>query len=157
MIVVADTSPISYLILIDEVGILPRLYGEIIIPRAVFAELIAPNAPSKVRLWFENCPAWLETRKVAVQLDVSLSILDSGETEAIQLAKEIRADLIMIDELLARRIAIQEGLNVIGLIGILAAASRQGLVMPELVIAKLRRTNFFFSEDLIEFLKNSKK
>ena len=157
MIVFADTSPISYLILIEEVDILPRLYDRIVIPIGVFEELTATNSPEKVRVWFKKVPEWLETNASPLTVDKGLSeILDKGESEAIQLAKNLRADLILIDELAGRRIAIENGLNVIGVIGVLAAASKIGLIDVDTVISKLTRTNFYVSEDLVEFLRKTK-
>jgi predicted nucleic acid-binding protein len=155
MIVIADTSPISYLILIDEVDVLPLLYREIFVPQAVFQELTSPDAPDKVRKWFRSRPDWFEIRELTRVVPVALSdLLDKGESEAIQLATELNADLILIDELAGRRVAAENGLNVIGLIGVLAAASSRGLIDADDVAAKLERTNFFISKDLIEFLRN---
>ena len=51
MIVVADTSPLNYLVLIDEVDLLPALFGEVLIPQAVFQELKHPKTPAKVQQW----------------------------------------------------------------------------------------------------------
>jgi predicted nucleic acid-binding protein len=51
MIIVADTSPINYLVLIKEIEVLPRLYGKIVIPEAVREELLRPAAPEIVRIW----------------------------------------------------------------------------------------------------------
>jgi hypothetical protein len=51
MIVVADTSPINYLILIDQIHVLQALFGQVVIPGAVHAELLAPRTPQTVRLW----------------------------------------------------------------------------------------------------------
>ena len=62
MIVVADTSPINYLLLIQEIDILPKMYGNVVIPRAVYEELLRPVAPEIVRAWISRVPAWLEIR-----------------------------------------------------------------------------------------------
>jgi len=62
MIVVADTSPINYLVLIREIEILPRLYGKVVIPQTVREELLRPIAPEIVRTWTAQAPAWLEAR-----------------------------------------------------------------------------------------------
>lgn len=157
MIVIADTSPVSYLILIDEIEILPRLYGRILLPIGVLEELTTDNSPEKVRIWLEKRPEWIEVNEL--QLDVALSLstlLDKGESEAIQLAKNLNADLLLIDELVGRRIAVENGLNVIGTIGVLASASKKGLIDAEKVISKLADTNFYVSEDLLELLRNSR-
>ena len=64
MIVVADTSPLNYLVLIDEVELLPVLFGHELVPQAVFHELEHPKTPAKVRQWITHLPAWMEVRKV---------------------------------------------------------------------------------------------
>ena len=75
MVIVADTSPINYLVLIDHIGILPRLYTRVLIPPAVFDELTHPAAPSPVREWTERHPIWLEviSPKTTVALHNSMS------------------------------------------------------------------------------------
>ncbi len=60
MIVVADTSPINYLVLIGHIEILPQLYVRILIPPAVWKELRDAQTPSSVRAWAAQVPAWLE-------------------------------------------------------------------------------------------------
>jgi predicted nucleic acid-binding protein len=155
MIIVADTSPISYLILINEINVLPVLYGRVVIPPAVFDELTIESAPEKVRDWFDTQPAWIETIPLLGKVEDQLAeLLDGGESEAIQLAKDIKADIILIDDLAGRIEAERRGLKIIGLIGVLAAAKKLNLIDVESVILKLRATNFFVSEDLIAFLKN---
>ena len=81
MIVVADTSPINYLVLIDAVSVLPELYENIIVPHAVFAELQTAETPEKVRAFVKALPSWLEVKQAAVLLDAELAELDAGETE----------------------------------------------------------------------------
>lgn len=56
MIVIADTTPINYLVLIGEIEILPMLYGQIFVPTAVFEELKAEAAPHEVKIWLKNLP-----------------------------------------------------------------------------------------------------
>lgn len=68
MIVVADTSPINYLLLIKEIDILPKMYGTVVIPRAVQEELLRPVAPEIVRAWIGGAPAWLEIQANAMRL-----------------------------------------------------------------------------------------
>jgi hypothetical protein len=58
--VVADTGPLRYLVLIDAIGLLPRLFGRVLIPEMVSAELSRPSTPRRVREWLAADPAWLE-------------------------------------------------------------------------------------------------
>ena len=92
MIIVADTSPLNYLVLINEIGVLQKMYGHVVIPTAVRAELQCPPAPELVRLWISDPPSWLEVRTPIGASDASLNELDPGERDAILLAMELRAD-----------------------------------------------------------------
>ncbi len=83
MIVVADTSPINYLVLIQEIDILPEMYGRVLVPWVVREELRRQAAPEMVRAWIANAPAWLEVRVPTNTADDSLAKLDAGERDAI--------------------------------------------------------------------------
>ena len=72
MIVIADTGPINYLIQIEQIDVLPRLYGRILVPPSVSAELQDPNAPERVRQWICGPPVWLEVRAPAYPPDAAL-------------------------------------------------------------------------------------
>lgn len=76
MIVVADTSALNYLVLIDQVDLLPALFGEVLIPQAVFQELKHPKTPAKVQQWISHFPAWLEVRTVESVSSPALMKLD---------------------------------------------------------------------------------
>jgi predicted nucleic acid-binding protein len=69
-VVIADTSPLNYLLLIGEIAILPRLYGQVLIPPEVLAELCDPSAPPEVLQWVRLQPIWLQTRQVRTLHDV---------------------------------------------------------------------------------------
>jgi len=88
MTVVADTTPLNYLILIDLTQIVSELFGQITIPRAVLNELQSPQAPDKIRQWLAQRPDWLVMREVQ-QDDPTLAHLDPGEREAILLAQAL--------------------------------------------------------------------
>ncbi len=97
MIVVSDTSPLNYRLLIQHAEVLPLLFGRVIAPPAVMIELQHPGAPSMVRAWAAGPPAWLEIRAPAtIAPNLGLGI---GETHAISLAQELHADAVLIDEL----------------------------------------------------------
>ena len=87
-VVIADTSPINYLVLIDAIEVLPQLYGRVIVPDEVFRELTDPGTPAIVARWMRGKPEWLKVRSVSAAQDPSLSELDSGEEAAILLAQE---------------------------------------------------------------------
>ena len=58
--VVADTGPVHYLILIEQISLLPRLFGTIFILEAVHKEMLAPRTPAVVREWIKDPPGWLQ-------------------------------------------------------------------------------------------------
>jgi len=98
MIVVADTTPLNYLMLIGEIELLPQLFGWVLIPFAVFEELNQAETPGAVRNWMANPPPWLEVRILRSRPADALDYLDQGEREAIALAEETHADRLLIDE-----------------------------------------------------------
>jgi len=113
MIVIADTSPLHYLILLEHAEVLQRLYGRVIIPEAVVRELQAQRTPAVVWQWMTSPPEWLQIRQIAVPPDPALEELDPGEREAITLAETLRADALIIDEKIGRREAERRKLRVI--------------------------------------------
>jgi predicted nucleic acid-binding protein len=154
MTVVSNTTPLNYLILIGRVDLLNKLYGLVIIPDAVFKELTAPSTPQLVRDWIANKPPWL-TVKQAPPLNVAgTEEIQIGEREAIGLAKAIGSDHVLLDDRRARRVARDQGVNVVGTLGILVSASDNGLTHLTDAINDLKQTNFRASHRLLESLLN---
>jgi predicted nucleic acid-binding protein len=148
--VVSNTSPICYLAVLGCADVLPALFGHVFIPHAVHRELSDEGAPQSARALVASPPSWLELRDVTTVPDASLDNLDPGEREAIALAEEVSADLVLLDEAAARRLATVRGLRVTGLLGVLTEAAALGLIdLPE-VIARLRKTNFRASAELLK-------
>ncbi|NJM89268.1 MAG: DUF3368 domain-containing protein [Hydrococcus sp. RU_2_2] len=152
MIVVSDTSALCYLILIGEIEILPQLFGQILIPRAVAQELNAEGAPMTLIHWIVQPPDWLEIRLVTSVADSRLLELHQGEREAILLAEEIGADLVILDEKAARNVAKERGLNLTGLLGILEMATIQKLIDLPTVVERLQNTSFRASPSFLKSL-----
>ena len=145
MIVVSDTSPLTALLSVGEEEILPRLFGQVVVPNAVRDELMRAHAA---------LPDWLLVREVedsAAALRLS-SLLDGGEAEAIELAIELQADLLLIDERKGRRLAAAEGVPVIGLLGVVVLAKRNGLIPSAraLVFELQDRAGFYLSGGLVD-------
>jgi predicted nucleic acid-binding protein len=155
MIVVADTSPINYLILLDQIAILEVLYGRILIPHAVHEEMLSLKAPSSVRAWSKNPPHWLEVLSPSTTLNPPVARLDRGETEAIALAEELNAEWLLIDEAAGRDEATKRGLQTIGTLGILREAHRAGLLDLRSAIDRLSATGFRVNPSLIQLLLDS--
>lgn len=153
MIVVADTSPLNYLILIEHDGILPKLYTQVFVPPEVLHELSHPEAPAAVRSWVKNPPAWLEVKAPSGPPDEALGLLDPGERQAIQLAEEQRADLLLIDERRGSEEAKRRGLTTTGTIGVLLAAEALGLTDSKEAFRRLlTETTFRVTPELREKL-----
>jgi predicted nucleic acid-binding protein len=118
MIVVADTSPLNYLLLIDEIDLLPAIFGQVLLPQAVFQELAHAKTSPRVRQWVADLPTWLEVRTAVSVADAALLRLDIGEREAIQLALELGVRTVLIDEADGRQLAEKLHLDVPGTLGI---------------------------------------
>ena len=151
MIVVSDTSPLNYLLLIEAINLLPQLYGSVIIPEAVRRELTTAAAPEQVRRWAGTLPDWITVRPPSVVLPF---LLDAGEKEAISLALELGADLILMDERRGRRIAEAQGLRVTGILGLLEEAARRGFIDLAEALARLQQSGFYVSEKMAASLLN---
>jgi predicted nucleic acid-binding protein len=146
-VVVSDTSPLNYLLLCNAADLLPNLFGEVVVPPAVLTELRDDGAPDVVRNWANALPAWATVRS-PTKIDEQLK-LDPGEREAICLALEINADLVLVDETAGRLAAKQRGLNVIGTLGVLARAAENGLVDLPTIVSALTKTTFQIDPKLI--------
>lgn len=156
MIVVSDTSPISNLAAIGKLGLLEQLYGSVIIPTAVYQELLNSGSTDLAVLAIQTVN-WIETRSVTnITLLQSLqNNLDVGEAEAIALAVELNADRLIVDERRGRNEAIKLGLRVTGILGILLAAKQQRLVpLIQPLLDDLIANGFWLREELyVEVLR----
>ena len=156
MIVVSDTSPLLYLILIDRSELLPALHGRVVAPAAVMSELAHPQSPAVVTRWIETAPAWLEIQSPRA-LSPSTLRLGPGESAAISLAQELGVKLVLIDERQGAKIARSEGLLVTGTLGVLLAAADQGLDSLAAALAALEQTNFHRTPTLFADLLRGQK
>src|SRR5271166_2370172 len=159
MIVVADASPLNYLIQIESDQLLHTLFGKVLIPAAVIDELHNPMAPRMVSSWVSQLPSWIEIRTVATAPDASLGVLDLGEREAILLAQETHADLLLIDEKRGRLEARSRGITTTGTLGVLLTAANEGLVDAADAFQRLvSQTSFRATTELrASFLANCKR
>ncbi|NOS70774.1 MAG: DUF3368 domain-containing protein [Verrucomicrobia bacterium] len=143
MIVVSDTSPITTLLQIERANLLKQIYGEVLIPQAVRDELsvLHPVLPD-----FFQC---VQVRN-RTEVDRLCKELDAGEAEAIVLAKEKHATVLLIDETEGRLIATREGIPIIGLLGVLIQAKKTGHITSlRNTLRELEsRTTFRLSEQI---------
>jgi predicted nucleic acid-binding protein len=152
MIVVSDTSPICYLLLINHINILQVLYNVVIIPQTVADELSAFESPSVVKNWIAQPPDWIQIQPLKTRHYIELGKLDPGEQEAILLAEELKADLVILDDKAARQIASERGLRIIGLLGIVKDAARASLLDLETTFEQLQAVGFWVTPILLERL-----
>ena len=152
MIVIADTTPLNHLILIEQVSILNALYGRVIVPAAVLSELQTRAAPPKVKTWISNPPDWLEVSQTVFPTDPTLIHLDAGERDAIMLAQTLKADLLLMDDLSGRQEAVRRNLTIAGTLTVLYLAAGRGLVEDfPATLKQLLQTGFRASPEIIHF------
>lgn len=126
MIVVSNTTPIISLSSVGQIQLLQEMFGKVYIPDAVYHELKAKKGYGykEVELDF--------IKKVSIEGNIYKSFLlnqlDIGETETILLAKELKADLVIIDENIAYRIAKNSEMKPFRTLSILLLAKEKGLI-----------------------------
>lgn len=147
MVAISDTGPLNYLLLIDCHHVLPRLFERILVPQAVHDELRREGTPDEVRHWAANLPEWMEVCQAEALHD---SLLHIGEREAIALIEQRKADMILLDERRARRVAQERGLTVTGTLGILGQAYHRGWIDLEDAFQRLRETSFHIDPKLLQ-------
>lgn len=153
MIVVADAGPIIHLSLLGHLDLLPALFGKVVVPRRVYQEVVqaGQGLPGSSEL---QAAAWVELDERDLRTGVSrllLSHLDAGEADALALASEIMADLVLSDDRQARIAAGRLGLRVQGTLGVLLEARRRGriqILAP--LLSDLRLAGVWLSDALIE-------
>lgn len=158
-LVIADTGPINYLVLIGRIDLLPTLFQKVILPSVVQRELDHRDAPPSVRDWIANPPAWVEVCETTSRYfdDDSLEGLDEGEQSAIALAAALNADLLLMDDREGVMVARSKGLTVTGTLGVLSLAARRGLVDLADSFARLKRTNFRYRQEMMDALLDQER
>jgi predicted nucleic acid-binding protein len=159
MLVIADSSPLIVLINIAHVDVLPALFGQVIIPPQVAGELSQSNRPQAIQNFIVNPPAWLRVQ-APISIE-SIPLLQSGEAAAISLAKQLNADLLLIDETRGRKAAAQRKIRLTGTIGVLELAATQGLLNLQQAFEKIKQSDFWISHELLDerlnlFMKTQK-
>ena len=148
-VVISNTSPIFYLHRLRRLDLLQKLYQEIIVPKAVVAELEAGRRQG------EDVPAidryeWIKIRAIRSPQILGLSTdFGPGETEVLALALEESDSLVIIDEKLARRIARLRGLRVTGTAGVLLKAKQEGHILAvKPFLDRLQEIHFHLSDNV---------
>jgi len=152
-LIVADTSPLVYLVLIKHIDILPKLFESVIVPDTVHRELCHHSAPERVQNWATALPSWVDLRLAPdMPDDGMLQALGAGERAAISLALSIHADLVLIDERKGTQAALERGLAVAGTLGILQRGARQRLLNLAEAFDRLKQTNFRYRQEMMDRL-----
>ena len=148
-VVISNTSPIFYLHRLRRLDLLQKLYQEIIVPKAVVAELEAGRRQG------EDVPEidsyeWIKIRAIRSPQILGLSTdFGPGETEVLALALEESDSLVIIDEKLARRIARLRGLRVTGTAGVLLKAKQEGHILAvKPFLDRLQEIHFHLSDNV---------
>lgn len=159
MIVIADTSPIISLLKIDRLDLLSELFGLIFIPDAVYNEL-TQNEKYRIEAELIIHSDFIKNKKIsntqAVNILQNVMLLDNGESEAIILFDELKAQLLLIDERRGREIAEKLNIPISGTIGILIKAFEKNLLTRQEIfeyVDILQQENRRFSRNLINLLK----
>jgi predicted nucleic acid-binding protein len=152
-LVIADTGPVNYLLLIGHIEILPALFERVILPSAVKDELANQDTPLLVRNWVNDLPLWADVRHPSRLLtDPPIVDLGAGETAAITLAIELHADLLLMDDRRGVIAALQRGLIVTGTLGLLTRAAKREILDLASAFDKLKRTNFRYRQEIMDTL-----
>lgn len=158
MIIISDTTPIISLLKAEQLDLLQKLFDEVIIPNAVFHELISNQRFQDEAQKIKDCPYIYVEEVISIKsVDIFRRVtgLDAGESEAIVMADEKKADLLLMDERKGRIVAKQMGLTITGTVGILLQAFDEELLNADEIkksMIKLRECGIRISESLYKLI-----
>jgi predicted nucleic acid-binding protein len=151
MIAVSNTTPLRYLIAIEQEQSLGQLFEKVFVPVAIPAELTDPRTPEMVRRRVLSLPAWFEVRAVHESAETVFPVtLHQGEREAILLAEALCSDILLIDQQIGRTIALSRNLPLSGTLGVLERADTVGCVTDFPQIPKNSKASGFFIAEALE-------
>jgi predicted nucleic acid-binding protein len=130
------------------------MFERVLAPRVVRDELSSVEAPSAVRAWIAQPPAWFDVQANPEirQNELKTPKLDEGERMAIALALAVGADLVLMDDQEGVAAARRQGLTVTGTLGVLDLAARRGLVELAAAFDRLKATTFYYRQGLLDDL-----
>jgi predicted nucleic acid-binding protein len=159
-VVISNASPLIGLCSINLLYILKNLWNEIVIPEAVYKEVVINGAGKQgIDIIVNACREWIKVVSVKNRQEVEVlqAILDEGEAEVIALGQELGAGLLLLDNREPRLFAKTINLKVIGTVGIIKLAWQRGLIQdPVKELYKLRLKGFWIHDKLIEQVKSDK-
>jgi predicted nucleic acid-binding protein len=162
MIVVSDMTPLHYLILIGCDSVLPRLYERVFTAPAVMKEMGDASTPELVRRWAAVPPAWLHVQEPADVEDIprlGRGKRGAGEKAIIALARELQADIVMMDDKKAIEEARKRGLRPVHMLTVLDTAAERGFVedLPAALEHLERATSFYVSKECKRVIEEMKR
>ncbi|MCA1784394.1 MAG: DUF3368 domain-containing protein [Desulfobacteraceae bacterium] len=157
MVVISNSSPIIHLAKIGRLNLLERLYSRILVPEKVYLECTdTVHYHKEVELIAQS--AWIERQLIEDDrlFNLLYAEIDAGEAEALVLALEQKADLLLLDDQEARSMARKLGLPVTGTLGVLLKAKNEGMINSFAEdLQKLQRSGFWLSQNLVNTLLSS--
>jgi predicted nucleic acid-binding protein len=151
-VAVADAGPLHYLVLIDAIHLLPRLFPTVLVPDIVRDEISSAGTPALVRDWIAQPPPWLRILPTPPLETLPFPKLDAGERAALALAVSRRPDMVLIDDRRGVVAARAQGLVTVGTLGLLDRAASEGFVDLAAAVARLTATNFRYPPELLRAL-----
>ncbi|MDR0866747.1 MAG: DUF3368 domain-containing protein [Candidatus Symbiothrix sp.] len=148
MIIICDSSPIVALAILDQLDLLDQLFKEVVIPQHVFDELAVKGKleAARITVWAQDKIKEAQDKHLMQSFNM---ILDAGESEAISLYWEKEADFLLIDEKRGRKIALYNGIKVIGTLGILLLSKQKRLLASiKPLLDLLQQSNIRISDKL---------
>jgi predicted nucleic acid-binding protein len=157
-IVISDASPLIALSIINRLQILKSLWKNIVIPEAVYREVVVDGeGKTGADIISAACKDWIKIFAVENTREVEIlkAVLDDGEAEVIALGQELKAKLLLLDNREPRLFASTANLNVIGTVGIIKLAWRKKLIEDPLSeLQKLKLNGFWITETLISKIRD---
>lgn len=151
MLIICDTSSLSALAEARLMGVLPQLFKQVVITESIRQECAHAGAPSALRAWISQPPAWLTIKADPTSLLQETSVLGPGEASAITLAWHHRSSsTLILDEKRGRSVATALGLTITGTMAVIADAAQAGLVVFDDAVKKLQATGFRLSPAVIQ-------
>ncbi len=149
-VIISDTGPLLALAGIEQLGILQALFKQVLIPTAVWRECQAQRDVAALAIAQARQQGWLTVKTVAPPQDFPVCLGD-GEQEAMQLAAEYPKPLLIMDDRLARREALQRQLNFVGTVKILWVAQQRGVIADAVsVLDAMAANGYYLSRQLLE-------
>ena len=157
-IIIANASPLIALSSIERLQILEKLWKKIVIPKAVYREVVEDGAgKTGADIVSDACNEWIEVVSVenVEAVRVIRAVLDEGEAEVIALGQELNAKLLLLDNREPRLFAAGANLGIIGTVGIIKLAWKKGLIdKPVKELKELRLKGFWISDNLMAKIRN---